>query len=349
MPAPKRSLGRGLDKLISGSLKTAANAQPPRPPTTANTAPTAAGTTPTPDAATSSTNAPSPANAPSSAAPAAAPPAHDAPTAFPLQEIPVSKIVPARWQARREFDEQALSELADSILTEGLLQPVVVRKTSEGYELIAGERRWRAFKKLALKTIPARLVTASDASTAVMTLIENLQREGLNSVEEAVGFASLMRDFNLTQEAVAERVGKPRATVANSVRLLSLDREIQGYLAKGMLSTGHAKVILGLENDAERALVARRIVESGASVREAEAIVKKFKDARPATKGATAATTNVTPTEILSAISDIEKRLTACLNTKVRVKHGARQGRILIEYYGNDDLRRILEKIGGPA
>jgi ParB family chromosome partitioning protein len=339
MPAPKRSLGRGLGNLISGSLKaTAIAVPPPQPPLQPQ---------PPPPAAQPPPPTPQP-------APAAAPSTTAAATTFPLQEIPVAKIVPARWQARREFDEQSLAELAESIQAEGLLQPIVVRKTNEGYELIAGERRWRAFKKLALKTIPARLVNASDASTAVMTLIENLQREGLNSVEEAVGFASLMRDFNLTQEAVAERVGKPRATIANSVRLLSLDREIQGYLAKGMLSTGHAKVILGLENDAERILLARRLIESGASVREAETIVKKLKDARLSSKDSHPsntgnAPTNITSAEVLSAITDIEKRLTSRLNTKVRVKHGAKQGRIVIEYYGNDDLRRILEKIGGPA
>lgn len=320
MPTPKKSLGRGLNTLISGSLKSAfapAKKSTPPPPSTASSA--ASASAPAPAATTNSTGQ-------------------------LWQEIPVGKVVPARWQARRDFDEQALSELAESIRAEGLLQPIVVRKIEDGYELIAGERRWRAFKKLALKTIPARVVTASDASTAVMTLIENLQREGLNAIEEAVSFASLMRDFSLTQEAVAERVGKPRATIANSVRLLSLDREIQGYLSKGMLGAGHAKVILGLENPAERSLVARRIVESGASVREAEAIVKNLKNAKPVSR---IEAKNVSAAEVTAAIADIEKRLTTRLNTKVRVKHGAKQGKIVIDYYGNDDLRRILEKIGG--
>jgi ParB family chromosome partitioning protein len=323
MSTPKKSLGRGLNTLISGSLKS--SIAPARKPGTA-----------TPPAS------PQPPSAPASPAPEAFA-AANAPAQF-WQEISVAKIVPARWQARREFDEQALTELAESIRAEGLLQPVVVRQIEDGYELIAGERRWRAFKKLALKTIPARIVTASDASTAVMTLIENLQREGLNVIEEAVGFASLMRDFSLTQEAVAERVGKPRATIANSVRLLSLNREIQGFLSKGMLGAGHAKVILGLEDPAERSLVARRVVETGASVREAEALVKNLKNAKPVSR---TTATNVSTAEVTAAVADIEKRLTTRLNTKVRVKHGAKQGRIVIEYYGNDDLRRILEKIGG--
>ncbi|MDR2863666.1 MAG: ParB/RepB/Spo0J family partition protein [Puniceicoccales bacterium] len=321
MTTPKKSLGRGLDALISSGARVLAKpvlASEPPPPS------------PLPPL-----EAPAPLGA---QAPEAA---------FPYQEIPVGKIVPARWQPRREIDAQSLQELADSIQSEGLLQPIVVRKIEDGFELIAGERRWRAFQKLTLKTIPARIVNASDAATAAMTLIENLQREGLNPIEEAVAYASLMRDFNLTQESVSERVGKPRATVANSVRLLSLGREIQGYLSKNMLSAGHAKVILSLESEADQMLVARRVVETGASVRETEAIVKKLKDAKPV-----ASRTGLPPldtrraAEVTTAIADIEKRLISRLNTKVQVRHGQRHGRIVIEYYGNDDLHRILEKLG---
>ena len=181
-----------------------------------------------------------------------------------------------------------------------------------------------------------------------MTLIENLQREGLNPIEEALGFASLMRDFNLTQEEVADQLGKPRPTIANSVRLLSLDREIQGYLASGLISTGHAKVILGLETPADRALVARRIVESSASVREAEAVVKNMKKGKTAgpqpARGSKA--DNQTAAAVTATISSIERRLVSNLNTRVQIRHGARQGRIVIAYYGNDDLQRILEKLG---
>ncbi|MDR0536139.1 MAG: ParB/RepB/Spo0J family partition protein [Puniceicoccales bacterium] len=322
MPSSPKNLGRGLSTLISGSLKSAV------------TTPAKKGSVP-------------PVLPP--------PPPAPAPDAFPWQEIPVAKIVPGRAQPRREFSEQGIEELAASIQAEGLMQPVVVRKVAEGYELIAGERRWRAFKKLALKTIPARVVSASDSSAAVMSLIENLQRSDLNAIEEAVGYASLMRDFNLKQEDVAERVGKPRATVANSVRLLSLDREIQGYLSRGMLSAGHAKVILGLENEAERSIVARRVVESGASVRMAEAIVKKLKASGAASLGTQEGGAGIrngagaSPAEVTAAISEVEKRLISRLNTNVRVKHSARQGKIIIEYYGNEDLQRILEKIGAAV
>ena len=164
-----------------------------------------------------------------------------------LSEILLTQIVPNPRQPRREFDEASVKELAESIRSEGLLQPVVVRKTKDGFELIAGERRFRAFKLLGQKTITARLLEASDASSAVLALVENLQRADLNPIDEALGIASLMRDFSLTQEAVADRLGKPRATIANSVRLLSLDREIQGYLSKGQISAGHAKVLLAID------------------------------------------------------------------------------------------------------
>jgi len=329
MSTPKKThgLGRGLGNLIAGGA-----------------------------ARISSRNAAAAPAAPALAAPAAVTPAAvtpSVPAASPFLEIPVSKIVPARWQARRDFDETALAELAESIQSEGLLQPVVVRKTADGYELIAGERRWRAFQKLGLKLIPARVVSASDAASAVMTLIENVQRADLNPVDEALGFASLMRDFDLKQEEVAERVGKPRATIANSVRLLTLDREIQGFLAKGMLSAGHAKAILSLDDPASRLQVARRVVETGASVRETEALVKNARGhAAPFPPAADAGSADMDTRKaaaITAEIAAIERRLVSQFNTKVSVRHGRHSGKIVIEYYGDDDLRRILERIGMKA
>ncbi|MBQ9758242.1 MAG: ParB/RepB/Spo0J family partition protein, partial [Opitutales bacterium] len=222
-------------------------------------------------------SAPAPEEKPS--APAATP--VPAPSPLPFREISVTAIVPAPHQSRRTFDEVALRELADSIQAEGLLQPIVVRELSEGkFELIAGERRWRAFQILKLKMIPARVVKASDASSAAMTLIENLQRADLNPIEEAIGLGSLMRDFNLTQEAVSERVGKARSSIANILRLLSLDTEIQGFIATGMLSVGHAKVLLGVEDKAQQLLLARRFVETQCSVRVAEDLAKRVKEGK---------------------------------------------------------------------
>ncbi|MBW8782813.1 MAG: ParB/RepB/Spo0J family partition protein [Verrucomicrobia bacterium] len=261
-------------------------------------------------------------------------------------EVAVGLISPSPYQARREISAEQLSELAESIRSEGLLQPIVVRKLGDKYELIAGERRWRAFQLLKLKTIPVRLVEASNASAAAIGLIENLQREGLNPVEEAYGYASLIRDFDLTQEAASERVGKGRATVANSLRLLSLDGEIQGYLAKGLLSVGHAKVLLGLADAAQRAVVARRVLEEGLSVRATEKLVQAKKAGAPVPAGATA---RKVPAVEAAAVAGIEKKLTSHLGARVALKHSAKHGKIVIEYAGNEDLQRILEKLGVEA
>lgn len=242
------------------------------------------------------------------------------------------------------MDPEHIAELANSIASEGLLQPIVVRPLEGGksYELIAGERRWRAHQKLGLKTIAARVMDASDSSSAVISLIENIQRQALNPIEEALGFASLMRDFDLTQEAVSERIGRARASIANALRLLGLDREIQGYVAKGLLSVGHAKILLGLEEPAQRLLVARRIIEGGISVRETEALIKRLKSDKHARPGGATSISEADRT----AIADLEKQLSSRLNTKVQLRHTPKKGRIVIEYYGNEDLQRILERTG---
>lgn len=316
MANSKSRLGRGLGGLIAAAAPKAAT---PPPAVPASSAPS------------------SPASAPAASAPSG------------FIEVAVTAVVPSPYQARKEIAPEHLQELADSIRAEGLLQPVVVRRLPDGkYQLIAGERRWRAFQLLKIKTIPARLVTAGDASSATLGLIENLQREGLNPLEEAYGYASLIRDFDLTQEAAAERVGKPRASVANSLRLLSLDGELQGYLAKGLLSVGHAKVLLGVEDAAQRALLARRVIEDGLSVRATEALVqakKNLANAPAPGAGPGAAAKKLAPADA-AAIASIEKRLTSHLGARVAVKHAGKKGQIVIPYAGNDDLQRILEKLG---
>jgi len=274
-------------------------------------------------------------------------PAAAAPGAPGYQEIAVHLIEPSPYQARREIPPEQLTELAESIRSEGLLQPVVVRRQGEKFQLIAGERRWRAFQQLKIKAIPARIVEASDASSAALGLIENLQREGLNPIEEAHGYASLIRDFDLTQETAAERVGKGRASVANSLRLLSLDDELQGFIAKNLLSVGHAKVLLGIEDAARRALIARRVIEEGASVRSTEKLALSAKAAggtgsvKPGKRGVSA--------KDAAAVASIEKKLTSHLGARVAVLHSAKKGRIVIEYRGNEDLQRLLEKLGVEA
>jgi len=262
------------------------------------------------------------------------------------QEIAVHLIEPSPYQARREITPEQLEELAGSIRSEGLLQPIVVRKQGEKFQLIAGERRWRAFQQLKIHTIPARIVEASNASSAALGLIENLQREGLNPIEEAHGYASLIRDFDLTQETAAERVGKGRASVANSLRLLSLDAELQGFIAKNLLSVGHAKVLLGVDDTAQRGLLARRVIEEGLSVR----ITEKLAVSAKAHEGASVRKPKRgVPAKDAAAVSAIEKKLTSHLGARVAVLHSPKKGRIVIEYRGNEDLQRLLEKLGVEA
>jgi ParB family chromosome partitioning protein len=277
-------------------------------------------------------------------APASAAPPLKAPPPTGLAgfaEISVASVEPGKHQPRRSFDEAGLKELADSIRSEGLLQPIVVRRAGDKYQLIAGERRWRACQLVGLKIIPARVVEASDQSSAVMAMIENLQRADLNPIEEALGYASLLRDFSLTQEAIAERVGKARTTVANALRLLALEREVQGYLAKGLLSTGHAKVLLGLADEGQRVILARRSLEDGWCVREIERQARKVK-----AEAAPRAAARPGSEAEMATLRDVEKRIAAKLNTRVSLKHKPKHGRIVIEYFGNEDLQRILERIG---
>jgi len=293
---PKKSLGRGLGSLIGGGVKPA---QPV-------------------------------------AAPASAPAAAPTAPGLLLQELPLTSIVPNPRQPRRDFDDAQVKELADSIRSEGLMQPIVVRKVKDGYELIAGERRFRAFKLIGQKTITARILEASDASSAVLALIENLQRADLNAIDEALGFASLMRDFSLTQEAVADRLGKPRASIANSVRLLALDSELQAYVRKGQLSAGHAKALLGIENVAHRVQVARLVIEKGLSVRATEAEVKKLASSKKTDRKQT----------VQTVVADVQKRLASHFAAPVSVVRKGTKGSISIPFSSDDELARLLEKIG---
>ena len=253
-----------------------------------------------------------------------------------LQELLLTSIVPNPRQPRRDFDDAQVKELADSIRSEGLMQPIVVRKVKDGYELIAGERRFRAFKLIGEKTITARILGASDASSAVLALIENLQRADLNAIDEALGFASLMRDFSLTQEAVADRLGKPRASIANSVRLLALDNELQGYVRKGQLSAGHAKALLAIENVAHRVQVARLVIEKGLSVRATEAEVKKLASTKKTDRKQT----------VQTVVADVQKRLASHFASPVSVVRKGTKGSISIPFSSDDELARLLEKIG---
>jgi ParB family chromosome partitioning protein len=318
-PKTQSRLGRGLGALIaSGVKKPAASETPAKPAPTSAAAP----------------NVPAAASAPTLPKPEG------------FAEITVSLIEPNPHQPRKAIEPAALAELAESIRAEGLLQPIVVRKVGEKYQLIAGERRWRAFQHLKIKTIPARVVAANEATSAAIALIENLQREDLNPMEEAYGYASLMRDFDLTQEAAAERVGKARPSVANSLRLLQLDAETQGFLAKGLLSVGHAKVLLGLESAPERQLLARRAIEEGLSVRVLEQLVQRRRAAAAVPGAAVGGPGRPVPAAEAATVANIEKKLTSHFNARVSLKHSPKKGKIVIEYQGNTDLQRILDRLG---
>jgi len=336
MANAKPRLGKGLAGLIKGGSSRPASGDSPEETASTSSPSSAAAAKPEPAAGTAKKKGSAAAKA------VRAPDASAPPPGVGYQEIPVAKVVPNPYQPRRDFDESHLSDLAESIRSEGLIQPIVVRAAEGAYQLVAGERRWRAFKLLRLPRIPARVIEAGNASAASMSLIENLQRENLNPVEESMGYASLIRDFDLTQEQVAERVGKGRATVANALRLLSLPEEIRGYLASGLLSTGHAKALLGVEEPQQQTVLARRVIEQGVSVRGAEALVESMRRSAKSKSSAV----RETPDSEKAAIRDIERRMARHLNTSVVLKHAPKKGKILIEYRGNDDLQRILEKIG---
>lgn len=193
-----------------------------------------------------------------------------------LMEIATSEVVPNPYQPRKSMDSEAIGELAASIKAEGLLQPIVVRKSGEVFELVAGERRWRAHQKLGRKKVLARILQATDLSSASLSLIENLQREGLNPIEEALGYHSLVNDFNLTQAKVAERVGKSRVHITNLLRLLKLHEELRVLLSEGKLSTGHAKVLLGIEDLNDQLKIGKQAIAEGWTVRHCEKEVYSF-------------------------------------------------------------------------
>jgi ParB family chromosome partitioning protein len=258
-----------------------------------------------------------------------------------LLNAPISKVRPNRYQPRKRIDSGQIKELASSIKAEGLIQPIAVRSSEDGYEIIAGERRWRAYRELGRKTIPVRILDVEDASSAALSLIENLQREGLDPIEESLGFAALMQDFDLTQAQVAERLGKSRVYVTNALRLLQLDEEIQEHLTEGRFSVGHAKVLLGVEKEDLRLRLARKIVDNGLSVRQAEDEVESFKNKNSGRATSSPAKANG------KVAKEMAGKLASLFNTKVRVSsNGEGKGRIVIEYDSAAKLDDLAKKMG---
>ena len=252
-----------------------------------------------------------------------------------VQNIPVDQILPSRFQPRMVFNQDSLRELADSIRERGVIQPVIVTEKKNGFELIAGERRWRAVKSLGLKEIPAIVKVVRDSDALEMALIENIQRENLNPIEEAHAYDRLMNEFALTQEALSKKVGKNRSTVANFLRLLKLPSKIKDDLSDGRLTMGHARALLALDNEADQLRLRDDIVNAMLNVRQAESRAKS-RSSKPARKGA-----RVDDVHVKKAALAMERRL----GVKVEIKPKAKGGSIVIHYHDLDELNRVLDLI----
>ncbi|MBR5155232.1 MAG: ParB/RepB/Spo0J family partition protein [Clostridia bacterium] len=255
--------------------------------------------------------------------------------------LKIRDIEPNPNQPRKVFNKEKLQALADSIREHGLIQPVLVKKESNGMHLIiAGERRWRAAKLAGLKEVPCILGEYSEKEVMEIALIENLQREDLNPIEEAEGYQKLMETFSLTQEEVAERVGKSRSAVANSMRLTNLSDKLKKMVSNGDLTQGHARALLPLENESDRLALAEKIIKEGLNVRQTENAVSailKAKGEKPVKKSV--------DKNIENYFKNLADDLSSRLGTKVSIKYGKKRGKIEIEYYNNSDLENILKKI----
>jgi len=260
-----------------------------------------------------------------------------------VQQISLANIVPSPLQPRREFQREALEELVDSIRQRGIIQPLIVRPVNSRFELIAGERRWRAAKEVGLAEAPAIVRQATDLEVLELSLIENLQRADLNPIEEAQAYARLAGEFGMRQEDIAQKVGKSRASVANAMRLLDLDPQVQTWVVQDLLSVGHAKVLLGLKVHEEQRLLAEKILRQSSTVRTTERMVARQ-------LGKLGGTRRRKHAEIVSstALKDLENRLQQHLATHVTIHHGEKRGRIEIEFYGSDDLQRVIGALGLP-
>ena len=260
-----------------------------------------------------------------------------------INEVDIDKIIPNAYQPRENFDPAKLQELADSIKALGIISPLIVREEgSDRYQLIAGERRLRAAKLAELKTVPVIFQKADNMEMLEIALIENVQRDDLNPLDEAKAYSLLMNDFSLKHEEIAERVGKSRASVTNSMRLLKLPHEVKEGLKKNLISMGHARALLGFNDESDILRIFRNIISDGLSVRETESLVKKISEEEDADSGD--GEKRVRP-KVSVEIRKLEEELMEHLGTKVSVKDRKHRGKIIIEYYSLDDFERILDRI----
>ena len=256
--------------------------------------------------------------------------------------VNITKVEPNREQPRKNFDEDALEELAESIKQFGLLQPILVQDRKSYYEIIAGERRWRAAKKAGLKEVPVIIKNLTDQEIVEISLIENIQREDLNPIEEAQAYKRLLTEFNLKQDEVADRVSKSRTAVTNSMRLLKLCDEVQQMIINGMISTGHARALIGIEDPEKQYNIAQRIFDEKLSVRDVEKLVKNI--GKPSTTKLRKP--NETDKSLEIIYQDIEDRLKEKLSTKVSISgKGNGAGKIEIEFYNHDDLDKLVDML----
>ena len=263
----------------------------------------------------------------------------DAPRERPNLEV--DRIASNPSQPRRSFDEAKIDELANSVRDQGIIQPLVVRRVGDGYELIAGERRLRAARKAGLREVPVIVREASNSETLQLALLENLQREDLNPIEEAAAYQRLQEEFELSQEEIAQKVGKSRPAVANCMRLLLLPKEVQQEVARGQLPAGQARALLGLENEAMVLAAAHNVIAKGLSTRETERLVKRLKSGRRRRGGET----SLSDANLRSLVEQMQRSL----GTKVRLLHraGSGRGKVVIEYYSLADLERIIRMMTG--
>jgi len=260
-----------------------------------------------------------------------------------VQKVPLDKIRPSALQPRKQFSDESLRELADSIREQGIVQPLIVRPRGDMFELIAGERRWRAAQLLKLPDVPVIARDADDRTVLELALIENLQRENLNPIEEALGYSQLSIQFELTQEEISAKVGKSRAAVANALRLLKLPQPVQDFIRQGQLSIGHAKVILGLTDEKSQTLAAQRVVEESLNVRQTEGLVSKLllrREKEPVSRP------TVAPPAGDPHVTDLEAQLREMFATKVKLNYVQGKGSLEISFFSDAELERILQVLG---
>lgn len=255
-----------------------------------------------------------------------------------IHEVPISDIFPNRQQPRQSFDDQKLMELSLSIKSHGVIQPIFLKRHVHGYEIVAGERRWRAAKMAGLSKIPAIIRDVSEDKKLEIALIENIQREDLNPIEEGQAYKLLMEQFEYTQQDLADKIGKDRSTVANVIRLLKLPNRIKEFIAEHTLSMGHARAILGIESDEDKLSISERIIKKGLSVRETESLIRRLSQEKE-----NKAKETTEQIDKGSTIPVLEETLSRSLKTRVKLFHKNGKGRIEIRFFSDDEFERILE------